>query len=96
MVKHIFLWVVTSVLLFTGQAFAAEQYPLMDMIANDLIQKYQSATCEQLWENKQKAKSDREQELIQILRNNPEMRTAFLNKVSGPVLNKMFECGMIP
>jgi hypothetical protein len=96
MVKHISLYVVTFVLVFAGQISAAEQYPLMDMIANDLIQKYQSATCEQLWENKQKAKSDRQKELIQILRDNPEMRTAFLNKVSGPVLNKMFECGMIP
>jgi hypothetical protein len=24
------------------------------------------------------------------------MRQAFFNKVSGPIVNKMFECGMIP
>ena len=96
MVKHFALSALAFVLLHTGPALAAEQYPLMDMIADDLIQKYQSATCEQLWEQKQQPKSDRQQELIQILRNNPEIRTQFLNKVSGPVLNKMFECGMIP
>lgn len=96
MVKHIALCALAFVLFYTGPALAAEQYPLMDMIADDLVQKYQSATCEQLWEKKQQPKSERQQELIQILRNNPKMRTTFLNKVSGPVLNKMFECGMIP
>ena len=25
-----------------------------------------------------------------------EMRTAFLDRVAGPIANKMFECGMIP
>jgi hypothetical protein len=24
------------------------------------------------------------------------MRQAFFNKIAGPVMNKMFECGMIP
>jgi len=24
------------------------------------------------------------------------MRTEFLNRVAGPVANKMFECGMLP
>jgi hypothetical protein len=37
-----------------------------------------------------------EQELIQTLRNDPQMRAAFLNKVAAPMANKMFECGMIP
>jgi hypothetical protein len=96
MVKHLALCALAFVLLQTGPALAAEQYPLMDMIADNLVQKYQSATCEELWEQKKEPKSDRQQELIQILRNNPEIRTQFLNKVSGPVLNKMFECGMIP
>jgi hypothetical protein len=31
-----------------------------------------------------------------MLRNDPAMRTAFFNKVSAPIVNKMFECGMIP
>ena len=33
---------------------------------------------------------------MQILRGNPQMRTAFINKVAPPIVNKMFECGMIP
>jgi len=66
------------------------------MVANKVIQKYQTASCEQLWEEKGKPKPAQEQEVIQMLRNDPQMRTVFLNKVAGPIANKMFECGMIP
>jgi len=77
-----------------------QQYPVMDAIANKLIQKYQTSTCEQLWQEKAqgqgKPKSTQEQEAIKILHNDPQMRTAFINKIAAPVANKMFECGMIP
>jgi len=77
-----------------------QQYPVMDAIANKIIQKYQTSTCEQLWQEKAQAKnkprSAQEQEAIGILRNDPQMRAAFINKVAAPVANKMFDCGMIP
>jgi len=31
-----------------------------------------------------------------MLRNDPQLRTEFLNRVAAPVANKMFECGLIP
>ena len=34
--------------------------------------------------------------MITMLRNDPQMRTAFIDKIAGPVANKMFECGMLP
>ena len=76
----------------------AQQYPMMDMVANKVIQKYQSSTCQQLWEEKAKKAppSQQEQNAIQMLKSDPQMRTAFLNKVAAPIVNKMFECGMIP
>jgi len=37
-----------------------------------------------------------EEKAIQALRNDPQMRTAFVNRVAAPIVNKMFECGMIP
>ena len=77
-----------------------QQYPVMDAVANKIIQKYQTSTCEQLWQEKAqgqgKPKSAQEQEAIKILRNDPQMRAAFINKIAAPVANKMFECGMIP
>jgi hypothetical protein len=39
--------------LFVGVA-AAQEYPLMNTIADRVIQKYQQATCEQLWQRKGK------------------------------------------
>ena len=88
------LFALVSALLFTGAAHA--QYPMVDMFASNLVQKYQFATCEQLWEEKGKPKTPQQQEAIQMLRSNPQMRTYFIDKVAAPIVNKMFECGMIP
>ena len=75
-----------------------DQYPVLDQVANKVIQKYQTATCQQLWaERAQKAPpTPAEQKAIQFLKNDAQMRTVFLNKVAAPIANKMFECGMIP
>ena len=75
---------------------AAADFPLMNMVADKVIQKYQSATCEQLWAQKSQPKSEQEQRLIGLLKNDPQMRTAFINQVAAPIANTMFECGMIP
>ena len=78
----------------TGGAYA--QYPAVDAIAQKVIGKYQSATCEQLWQQRGQPKSIEEQRVIEFLRNDPSIRQAFFNQIAGPIVNKMFECGMIP
>ena len=91
-------------LLFVGvysrkaHAQAPSQYPILDAVAGKLVQKYQTSTCEQLWEKKsQKAPpKPEEQRVIQFLHNDPQMRAEFINRVAAPIANKMFECGMIP
>jgi len=80
--------------LVAGTAHA--QYPILDAVANRVVQKYQSSSCEELWQKKSEPKSAEEQRVMQFLREDPQMRAAFFNKVSGPIVNKMFECGMIP
>jgi hypothetical protein len=95
MKRFSYFFAVVFVLLYVGVA-GAQEFPIMDMVANNVIQKYQNATCEQLWQEKGKPKSPKEQEAIRLLRGNPAMRTAFINKVSPTIVNKMFECGMIP
>lgn len=35
--------------LFIGSASQASDFPILDQIAQNLIAKYESATCEQLW-----------------------------------------------
>ena len=74
----------------------AQNYPIADTIATKVIQKYQQASCEQLWKEKSEPKPPKVQEAIQALKDNPQMRTAFINKVAPSIANKLFECGMIP
>jgi hypothetical protein len=81
--------------LFFAGAIRAD-YPLMNIVADKVIDKYKNATCEELKEEKGKPKSDEAQNLVEMLKNNPQMRTAFIDKVAAPVVNKMFECGIIP
>ena len=92
--KRSYLFALVLALLLGGVASA--QFPILDMIAEKVIQKYQSSTCEQLWQQKSAPKPPMEQNAIQTLRNAPEMRLAFINRVAAPIANKMFECGMIP
>jgi hypothetical protein len=77
-----------------------QQYPILDKIADKIIQKYQTSTCQQLYQEKAeqqgKPKPEEVQRAIGILRNDPEMRQVFINKIAAPIANKMFECGMIP
>ena len=72
------------------------QGQIVDMLANKVIQKYQQASCDQLAQKKSEPKSPKEQEVLQRLKDNPEMRTAFINKVAAPVANKLFDCGLLP
>ena len=89
------IWLISVVAGITaGIAYA--QYPILDMVASRVIQKYQSSSCEQLWQKKGEPKSMEEQRVIGLLQNDPQMRAAFINQVAGPIANKMFECGMIP
>ena len=94
MVKRI--CITTAVALAIGAGVAWAQYPIMDMVANKVIQKYQSSSCEQLWQNRGKAAGPEEARVINFLKTDSQMREAFFNKIAGPVMNKMFECGMIP
>jgi hypothetical protein len=81
-----------------AQAEPPQQYPIMDKVADKIIQKYQQSTCEQLWLKKsEKAPpSAEEQRAIGFLKTDPQMRAAFINKIAPPIANKMFDCGMIP
>jgi hypothetical protein len=90
------------VLLFAGVASAQYgqypqgQYPMLDAAANKVVQKYRNSTCDQLWQERGQPRSQREEEAVRFLRENPQMRAAFIDRIAEPVANKMFECGMIP
>ena len=98
MTKRILWFAMTPALVFASAAIA--EYPIMNAVADKVVTKYQHSTCEQLWQEKVRQegqpKPEREQKAVQLLHEDPQMRAAFINRVAAPVLNKMFECGMIP
>jgi demethoxyubiquinone hydroxylase (CLK1/Coq7/Cat5 family) len=86
-----------STLIVAGAAAAQGiQGMLLDEAADKVIRKYQDATCEQLKVQETKAPSEKEKMAIDYLHHDSQARVAFIDKIAAPVLNKMFECGLIP
>ena len=73
----------------------AQQNMLLDFAADKMIQKFQTSTCEQLKAAKDAPQTDKAKEAKEFLQNDAQAREAFVKKVAAPVLNKMFECGML-
>jgi hypothetical protein len=96
--RHLLWFAILPMLLASETALA--QYPVLDAVAGKVIQKYQGSSCEQLWQEKAeqqgRPRPPREEQAVQLLRNDPQMRALFIDKVAAPVANKMFECGMLP
>ena len=83
-----------AALLVAGDA--AAQGMLLDFAADKVIKKYQSSSCDELKALKGEPPSEKEKMAIEFLRNDAQARKAFIDKIAAPVLNKMFECGLIP
>jgi hypothetical protein len=96
--RHLLWFAILPMVLASETASA--QYPVLDAVAGKVIQKYQGSSCEQLWQEKAeqqgRPRPPREEQAVQLLRNDPQMRALFIDKVAAPVANKMFECGMLP
>ena len=92
------MWILVVMLALLYFGAASAQYPIMDAVANKIVQKYQTSSCEQLYQQKAEKKqpSPAEQKVVQMLHGDPQMRAAFINKIAPPIANKMFDCGMIP
>jgi hypothetical protein len=89
------IWLLSGAALALLAGVALAQHPMLDQAAQKVIQKYQSSSCEQLWENRGK-QTPEQQRVISFLRTDPTLRQEFINKIAGPVANKMFDCGLIP
>ena len=77
-------------------AVSAQQYPLLDKVAAKVIAKYQSSSCEQLFQQQNQPKTPEEQKFVQLLQSDPKMQQAFFAQVAAPIATKLFSCGLIP
>ena len=100
MIRRAALFACVPLLLHVGLASAQESFPIMEKVAQKVIEKYQTSSCQQLAQQKSQPptgqKAQVEQRAVQMLRNDPQMRTEFLSRVAAPIANKLFECGLIP
>ena len=94
------LFVCTALVLASAAPAAWSQTPIVDAVANKVVQKYQSESCDQLAAERQGPKSAQKeaaaQRAGQLLREDAQARTAFVNKVAAPVVDKLITCGFIP
>jgi hypothetical protein len=74
----------------------AQGYPVMERVAQHVIEKYQSSSCQQLASKRGQPPSPAEQRVVQLMRDDPAMRAAFIERVAAPIANKLFECQLIP
>jgi hypothetical protein len=86
--------VFVSALIVAGAV--AAQGMLVDTAADKVIAKYQAASCDQLKAQKSEPPTEKEKIALDLLRADSKARVAFVDKIAAPVLNKMFECSMIP
>ncbi len=96
MMKKPFWYFLGVTLLFGAASPVQAQYPVVNLVAAKVIERYQNSTCEQLWAARGKKPGSQEQRVLDLLNGDPGMRQAFFNQIAGPVMNKMFICGMIP
>ena len=99
--QHVLVLIPILLLVATApQAQEGQQYPIMDRFAQKIVDKYTNSTCVQIAEMKsekpQGEEAQMKERVIAMLKSDPQMRAAFINKVAAPIANKLFECGMIP
>jgi hypothetical protein len=96
MTKHSCLLAMVLALLYV--TIASAQHPVLDAVANKVVQKYQTSSCEQLMQSKaQKTPpSAGEQKAMEMLRTDATMRHEFVGIVADQVVDKLIQCGMIP
>ena len=94
MSKSIGALVFAIAMIVAGAAVA--EGALVDAAADKVIKKYQAATCDQLKVQKSEPPSEKERIALDLLRDDPKARVAFIDKIAAPVLNKMFECSIVP
>ena len=92
--KSIGAAVFVSIMIAAG--VVAAQGMLVDAAADKVIKKFEAATCDQLKAQKGEPPSEKEKIALDLLRDDPKARVAFIDKIAAPVLNKMFECSIIP
>jgi hypothetical protein len=81
-------------------AYAQASHPMADQLAEKVVQKYRTSSCADLARERQTPPSAKKAQMEgragQLLREDPQLRAAFVAKVAAPIADKMIVCGFIP
>jgi hypothetical protein len=75
---------------------AQAQYPIMEKVAQHVVEKYRTSSCAELASRRGQPPSAMEERAVKMLQEDPAMRTAFINRVAAPIANRLFDCHLIP
>jgi len=85
--------------LLAGSA-VAQDHPVVDRLAEKVVQKYQSSSCQQLAQERGQRptgqRAEMEERAVRLMHEDPQIRREFIDRVAAPIANKLFECGLIP
>ena len=103
------LWLAALALVAIGSGACGNtlsKEALLDAAANFVINKYENASCEEVAQMQPQSGQDAQAnggaeaavqaKAIDMLKKNPELREQFINRVAGPIANRMFDCDLIP
>lgn len=101
--------VATGLTLAIGWLSVAQAQPgdrkerVVGVAADAVVNRISSSSCddfaaglEEAKARKAKGGSEQRERLTNAMQRNPELRAEFINKVAGPLANKLFDCGLIP
>ena len=69
---------------------------MVDGVADNMVSTIQSDSCPQFAAMLQGQKSGGDSDKSSKMKNDPATRQRFVDKVAGPLLNKMIDCDMVP
>ncbi len=92
--KSIGIAVFVSAWFVAGGALA--QGMLLDYAADKVIKKFTTSSCDELKAMKGEPPSEKEKMAIDFLHGDAQARKDFIDKIAPVVMNKLFECGLIP
>ncbi len=69
---------------------------LLNYAADKVIHKFLTSTCEELKAKESQPPSEKEKTAVEFLHDDLQAQKAFIDMIAAPVMNKMFECGLIP
>ena len=72
---------------------------IVDSVANDMVSSIQSDSCAEFAAMLKKRKSGGSSNASKaggMMKSDPAARARFVNKVAGPLLNKMIDCDLLP